>query len=362
MTRADDTVVPVYVDSLAIGPGRRPIIVAELSGNHAGDRGRALAMVDAAIDAGADAVKLQTYRPDGITLDHDGDAFRVASPLWRGQTLYRLYQRAQTPWDWHAALFEHARARGVSIFSSPFDLEAVDLLESLDCPAYKIASFELVDTGLIERVAATGKPVILSAGMATMAEIDEAVGIVRRHGDGRCVVLHCTSSYPAPIDQANLDTIPALAGRLRLPVGFSDHTEGATAAIAAVALGACLVEKHFTLDDDGAVDEAFSLRPDGFRALVDACRDGWLARGAVRDGPFAAEVDEVRFRRSLYAVADIPAGGLIDSGNVRSIRPAGGLHPRELRALTGCRARQHIARGTPMHWDLVERVEGGADG
>lgn len=355
MNATPDAIQPVRIGPLEIGPGRRPVLVAELSGNHAGDPGRALALVDAAIDAGADAVKLQTYHPDRITLDHDGEAFRVTSPLWRGETLHRLYRRAQTPWEWHAALFERARGRGVPIFSSPFDPGAVDRLESLDCPAYKIASFELVDTGLLERVAATGKPVILSTGMATLAEIDEAVATVQRHGRGGCVVLHCTSSYPAPVEQANLNTIPALATRLRLPIGFSDHTPGLAAAVAAVALGACLVEKHFTLDDSGSVDQAFSLQPDDFRALAEACRDAWQALGDVRDGPFPAEAEEIRFRRSLYAVVDIPAGGLIDAGSVRSIRPAGGLPPRDLDALLGCRARRAIARGTPMSWELVER-------
>jgi N-acetylneuraminate synthase len=338
----------------ACGTGRAPIIVAELSGNHGGRLERALQMIDAAADCGVDAVKIQTYRPDTITIDCDGPGFRVESGLWAGRTLYDLYAEAHTPWEWHAALFEHAARRGVPLFSSPFDPTAVDLLESLDCPAYKIASFELTDIGLIRRVAGTGKPVILSTGMATLEEIDEAVAVFREFPASRCVLLHCTSGYPTPLEEADLNTIPMLIERYALPVGLSDHTPGIAAPVAAVALGACLVEKHFTLDrGDGAVDAAFSLEPAEFRSLTDACRQAWQALGAVRTGPSAVEVGQRRFRRSLYAVADIAAGEPFTAENVRSVRPAHGLHPRHLEQLTGRVAGRAIRRGEPVAWDMV---------
>ena len=338
----------------ACGIGHAPIVVAELSGNHGGRLERALQMIDAAADCGVDAVKIQTYRPDTITIDCDGPGFVVESGLWAGRTLYDLYAEAHTPWEWHGALFEHAAGRGLPLFSSPFDPTAVDLLESLDCPAYKIASFELTDIGLIRRVAATGKPVILSTGMATLDEIDEAVAVFREFSASRYLLLHCTSGYPTPLHEADLNTIPMLMARYAVPVGLSDHTPGIAAPVAAVALGACLVEKHFTLDrGDGAVDAAFSLEPAEFRALADACRQAWQALGAVRTGPSPIEVGQRRFRRSLYAVADIAAGESFTAANVRSVRPAQGLHPRHLGQLTGRVAGRTIRRGEPLSWDMV---------
>ncbi len=336
------------------GSGHPPLLVAELSGNHAGRIDNALALIDAAVEAGADLIKVQTYRPDTITIDHDGPGFRIETGLWQGRTLYELYQEAHTPWEWHAALFAHARERGVPLFSSPFDPRAVNLLEQLDCPIYKIASFELVDVGLIARVAATGKPVILSTGMATPGEIEEALATIRACPDVPVVLMHCTSSYPTPLDQADLNTLPAMIQRYHTPVGLSDHTWGIAAPIAAVALGASMIEKHLTLERaDGAVDAAFSLEPAEFRALAVACREAWSALGQVREGPTAAEAAERLNRRSLYAVADSAAGERLTPANVRSIRPGLGLHPRELQAVLGRRARSTITKGTPLAWSLL---------
>lgn len=336
------------------GVGHAPLIVAELSGNHGGQLENALRMIDAAAGAGADAIKIQTYRPDTITIDHDGAEFLIESGLWKGRTLYELYEEAHTPWEWHPALFDRARERGVPLFSSPFDSTAVELLESLDCPAYKIASFELVDIGLIEKVAATGKPVILSTGMATLEEIDEAVEVIHKYPQTPFMLLHCTSAYPAPLDQANLRTIPMLMGRYKVPIGLSDHTTGIAAPIAAVALGASFIEKHFTLNrGDGAVDAAFSLEPAEFRGMATACRSAWQSLGTVRTGPSASEISQRRFRRSLYAVVDIPSGTLITHENVRSVRPDRGMHPRELPKVLGRTAKVFISKGTPLSWEVL---------
>lgn len=336
------------------GPGHAPLIVAELSGNHGGKLENALRMIDAAADAGADTIKIQTYRANTITLDHDGPEFLLESGLWQGRTLHDLYEEAHTPWEWHAALFDRARERGVPLFSSPFDPTAVDLLESLDCPAYKIASFELTDIGLIKRVAETGKPVILSTGMATLDEIDEAVAAIRQYPNTPYVILHCTSAYPTPVSEADLRTIPMLRERYQVPIGLSDHTTGMVVPVAAVALGANFVEKHFTLDrSDGAVDAAFSLQPAEFSDMAKACRATWQALGNVRTEPSDSEVAQRIYRRSLYAVKDIPAGAVISQADVRSIRPALGLHPRYLEQVLGRKARVTIAKGTPMSWELL---------
>ncbi|WP_078120701.1 pseudaminic acid synthase [Thiosocius teredinicola] len=355
-------VEPVMLAGKLCGPGQPPLLIAELSGNHGGDIERALALVDAAVAAGADLVKIQTYRPDTITVDHDGPEFRIESGLWQGRTLYELYAEAHTPWEWHEALFARARAHGVPMFSSPFDPTAVDLLESLDCPAYKIASFELVDHGLIERVAATGKPMVLSTGIASLDEIDEAVSVLKRYPKTPFILLHCTSGYPTPIAEADLATIPMLMERYRVPVGLSDHTLGIAVPIAAVALGACLVEKHFTLDRaDGAVDAAFSLDPDEFSNMARACREAALAIGQPRREMAPVEHSQKAFRRSLYAVADIPAGSVITDAQVRSVRPGLGLHPRELQRVLGCRARVAIKKGTPIAWELLDEVGGAGE-
>jgi pseudaminic acid synthase len=340
------------------GAGCAPLIVAELSGNHGGKLKTALKMIDAAAEAGADAIKIQTYRPDTITIDHDGPEFLIQAGLWKGRTLYELYQEAHTPWEWHEALFSRAHEHGVTLFSSPFDPTAVDLLESLNCPAYKIASFELTDIGLIQRVAATGKPVILSTGMATLEEIDEAVAAIQHYPETKYVILHCTSGYPTPWEEADLNTIPMLMERYQAPVGLSDHTNGIAAPVAAVALGACFIEKHFTLDrNDGAVDAAFSLEPAEFKVMADAARMAWQAMGKVRTGPSATEKSQRHFRRSLYAVRRIPVGQRITIEDIRSIRPGNGLHPRELPRLIGRKVQVSIEKGMPIAWDMIDMSE-----
>jgi pseudaminic acid synthase len=346
---------PIRLFNKDCGPGHAPLIVAELSGNHGGKLEHALRMIDAAADAGADAIKIQTYRADTITIDHDAPEFLIESGLWQGSTLYELYEEAHTPWEWHAALFDRARERGVPLFSSPFDPTAVDLLESLDCPAYKIASFELTDIGLISRVAATGKPVIMSTGMATLEEIDEAIAAVRQYPDTPYVILHCTSAYPTSLSEADLSTIPMLMERYQVPIGLSDHTTGSVASVAAVALGAGFVEKHFTLDrGDGAVDAAFSLEPEEFGEMAEACRAVWRALGSVRMEPRQAELTNRSFRRSLYVVADIAAGEPFTKENVRSIRPGWGIHPRHLPDTLTTVASRDVRRGEPLQWDMIE--------
>jgi pseudaminic acid synthase len=351
-----DDSATVSLGGLPCGTTHPPLMVAELSGNHDGKLENALQMINAAAEAGADLIKIQTYRPDSITIDSDRPEFRIDSGLWKGKTLYELYEQAHTPWDWHPALFERARELNVPLFSSPFDSSAVDLLESLDCPVYKIASFELVDHGLLRHVAETGKPVVLSTGMATLEEIDEAVGVLADAGSADLVLLHCTSAYPAPVDEADLRSIEMLAERYRIPVGLSDHTLGGTVPIAAVALGACLVEKHFVGSQSAAVDAEFSLDQAEFAEMAEACRNAWVALGTIRKGPSQSELNHINHRRSLYAVTDIPAGTKITEDHVRSIRPNNGLPPRELVNVIGCRARVEIGRGTPISWDLLDRV------
>lgn len=331
-----------------------PLIVAELSGNHGGQLAHALRMIEAAVDAGADAIKIQSYTADTLTLKHDSPEFQINEGLWKGRTLHDLYQEAHTPWEWHPALFEKARELGIPLFSSPFDPTAVEMLEKLQCPAYKIASFELVDVGLIETVAATGKPVILSTGMATQSEIEEAVSILARYPATPYLLLHCLSSYPAPVEQSNLKSIPLLKEVFSVPVGLSDHTRGSTAAIAAVALGACVIEKHFVLSrSDGGVDSEFSLEPDEFRRMGEVAREAWSALGEARIGTAEAESSQTRFRRSLYIVAPIRQGEAFTNENVRSIRPGNGLHPRYLQSVIGRRATRDIAYGEPLGWEMI---------
>ncbi|WP_374764550.1 pseudaminic acid synthase [Yunchengibacter salinarum] len=327
----------------------RPFIVAEMSGNHGGSLDRARAIIDMAAEAGADAIKFQTYEPDTITLDADGPDFRVGNALWEGARLYDLYEKAHTPFAWHPDLFAHARARGIMPFSAPFDVSAVELLESLDCPAYKIASPELVDIPLIRKVAGLGKPMILSTGMATPDEIDEAVNALKGAGDPPFMLLHCVSSYPADVADARLGAIAALRARYGCLVGLSDHSRGGAVPAAAVALGAALIEKHVCLGRDGSgSDDAFSLTPEELRCLV---ADSRALHRACRDaaiGPTAAEADTRRFRRSLYVTADVQAGDRVGPDNVRSVRPAAGLHPRYLDRVTGCTFRRAVPRGTPL--------------
>jgi N-acetylneuraminate synthase len=344
----------VEIAGRKIGPGQPPYVICELSGNHNGSLDRALALLDAAALTGADAIKLQTYTPDTITLDMDGRDFRLEGGPWHGQRLYDLYGRAQTPYAWHAALFERAKAHGVTLFSTPFDQTAIDLLEGLNVPAYKIASFELVDLPLIAAVARCGKPILMSTGMANLAEIGAAVQTARAHGSGEIVLLHCTSAYPAPLDEANIRTIPDLAERFGVVAGLSDHTPGTAASVAAVALGACVIEKHFTLArTDGGPDAAFSLEPHEFCALVADCKAAGEALGQVQYDLTGSEAGNIQFRRSLYVVADLARGEVITADHVRSIRPGFGLAPRHLDAVLGRLAKRDLTRGEPFDWDMI---------
>tara|TARA_R110001592_G_scaffold57277_1_gene174186 strand:+ start:64633 stop:65706 length:1074 start_codon:yes stop_codon:yes gene_type:complete len=342
------------INARAISPGHPPYVIAEMSGNHNGDIDRALALVDMAADRGADALKLQTYTADTLTIDHDGPGFRVEGGLWDGRTLYDLYQEAATPWDWHAALFARGRERGITVFSSPFDETAVDFLETLDCPAYKIASFEAMDLPLIRKAASTGKPLIVSTGMVTPDEIDELMAALSGMGADQVALLHCVSAYPAPIEASNIRSIPELAARYDAVVGLSDHTPGTAVAVAAVSLGAAIIEKHVCLARaDGGVDSAFSLEPAELGALVTDSHNAWAALGKARIGRQSAAEPSAVFRRSLYAVADIRAGAKLTKDNVRSIRPGYGLAPKHLDTVLGRRAVNNIPRGTPLAWDLI---------
>jgi len=344
----------IVIDGRVIGPNSPPYVVAEMSGNHNGDMARAIALLDAAKASGADAVKLQTYTADTITIDHDGPGFVIEGGLWGGRRLHDLYREAHTPWDWHGPLFAHARALGLSIFSSPFDAGAVELLESLGAPAYKIASFELVDLPLVRRVAATGKPLIMSTGMAHLGEIAEAVAAARQAGCRDLLLLHCVSGYPTAPAEANLRTMAHLAQAFGVQTGLSDHTMGVAVSLAAVALGATFIEKHFTLKRaDGGPDAAFSLEPDELKALVEGARTAWEALGRVSYDLAPSERGNLQFRRSLYVVADMAAGEVFSEANLRSIRPGYGMAPKHLPSILGRRASRAVARGTPLSWALV---------
>ncbi len=342
------------IDGRMIGPGHPPYIIAELSANHNGSLERAIKSITAAKEAGADAVKIQSYSPDTITLDHDGPDFRIKGGLWDGYRLYDLYAEAQTPFDWHPMLFAHARDIGITLFSSPFDATAIDLLEGLNTPAYKIASFEAIDLPLIARAAQTGKPLIISTGMADDQEIAEALACARGAGATDVALLHCISGYPAPASQSNLATIPDMAGRFDAVIGLSDHSLGTAVSVASIALGASLIEKHFQLDDtEDGPDSAFSLTPDALTQLCTDTRTAWEALGTASYERNPAEEGNLQFRRSLYFVRDIKAGETITEEHVRSIRPGFGLKPMHLSAIIGQKARNTIQRGTPVSWDLI---------
>ncbi|GIE35564.1 pseudaminic acid synthase [Actinoplanes italicus] len=334
----------------------KPYIVAEMSGNHNGSLDRALALVDAAAEAGADAIKIQTYTADTMTVDVKHPRFQISAghDLWGGDYLYQLFERAHTPWDWHGPIFERAREQGITPFSSPFDRTAIELLEKLDAPMYKIASSEITDLPLIRLAASTGKPIIISTGMATLREITAAVEAAEGAGATDITVLSCTASYPAPPEETNLRRIPVLAEALNLPIGLSDHTMGIGVPIAAVAYGAVLIEKHFTLDRaDGGVDSAFSLDQDELRLLVTESERAWQALGTTAIGPTRAEKESLRFRRSLYVVTDVRAGDVVTEQNVRSIRPTGGLEPDQIGTVLGRTFTVDAAKGTPLTWDLI---------
>ncbi len=341
----------IKINGRPIGPGYPAYIIAEMSANHSQDMNQAIAIIHAAKEAGADAVKLQTYTPDTLTIDCDNAYFRIQGTLWEGRNLYDLYGEAYTPWEWQPKLKAVADDLGIDLFSTPFDTTAVDFLEAMDVAVHKVASFENVDLPLLRAIAATGKPVIMSTGMATLAEIDEAVQTLRAAGNQALVLLKCTSSYPSPPESMNLQTIPHLAQAFQTPVGLSDHTLGTTVPVAAVALGACVIEKHFTTSRAiPSADAAFSLEPPEFRAMVDAVRMTEQALGVVHYGIEPAEEKSRVFRRSLFVVQDVQAGELFTSANVRSIRPGHGLHTRYLDTFIGRRARQAIERGTPLDW------------
>lgn len=336
-----------------IAADERPFVIAELSANHLGSLPRALAIVDAAADAGCDALKLQTFTASSMTLDSTKGDFHIPDGPWKGRSLWDLYEEAQTPWEWHAPLFAHGAARGLVVFSTPFDEEAVERLDALGAPAFKIASFELVDLELIRAAARTGKPLIMSTGMASDAEVAEAIEVARTAGNGGIALLHCISGYPAPIAQTNLRRLEALAAHGTV-LGISDHSPGAVVPIAAVARGATIIEKHLTLArSDGGPDAGFSLEPAEMIEVVRGCELAWSALGDGSSRRPKAEDGSRRFRRSLYAAADIAEGQELTRENIRSIRPGFGLPPRELPTVIGKRAKVQIARGTPLAWELI---------
>jgi pseudaminic acid synthase len=344
----------ITINGRKIGPDHPPYIVAEMSGNHNGNLQRALDIVAIAKDAGADAVKLQTYTADTITIDYDGPGFRVGKGLWEGRTLYDLYQEAHTPWDWQQAIFTKSHEVGITVFSSPFDATAIGFLEDLGCPAYKIASFEAIDLPLIERAAATGKPLVISTGLASEAEISEAIAAARKAGGKDPAILHCISTYPTKPDDCNLRALPQLADTFGTVVGFSDHTVGTAISVAAVALGASIIEKHLTLARaDGGPDSAFSLEPHELKTMIADCREAYVARGHGRLERPSSEAGQAVFRRSLYVVEKIAVGEPFTSRNVRSIRPGYGLPPKHLGEVLGRTAKQDLERGSPLSWDAV---------
>ncbi len=345
----------IAINGRPIGAGQPVYVVAEISANHGQSFERAVEIVRGAKEAGADAVKLQTYTPETITIDCDRECFEVGGgTLWDGRRLHDLYAEAYTPWEWQPRLKQVANELGMDLFSSAFDGSAVDFLESMDVPAHKVASFELVDILLIEKMASTGKPLIMSTGLASEAEIDEAVEAARGAGATQIALLKCTSAYPASAEEMNLKSIPAMAERFQVPVGLSDHSPGIAVPVAAVALGACIIEKHLTLSrKEGGPDGAFSLEPLEFKAMVEALRVAERALGETQFGSGVREAASRKFRRSLFVVQNVRMGEAFTAENVRSIRPANGLHTRHFAEIMGKHAARDIERGTPLEWDLV---------
>lgn len=347
----------IQLGQRTIGKNHRPFIIAEMSGNHNQSLERALAIVDAAAAAGADAIKLQTYTADTMTINARHGLFNIddKNSLWNGQSLYQLYQIAHTPWDWHEAIFERAKSKGMIAFSSPFDASAVDFLETLDVPLYKVASFENTDHPLLKRIAQTGKPVIMSTGLTQLSELDESVRVLRQNGCQQLVLLKCTSTYPASPKNSNIRTITHMQQLFDdVLIGLSDHTMGIGVPVAAVALGASVIEKHFTLSRaDGGVDSAFSLEPDELRALVVETKRAFQAMGRVQYGVQEVEKDNKRFKRSVYVVKDIKIGEAFDLSNLRVIRPGDGLAPKYFEGLLGKKSKIEVKAGTPLSWECL---------
>lgn len=345
----------VDIGGRLVGPSHRPLVVAELSGNHNGDRTRAVELVRRIAKTGAEAVKFQTYTADTLTIDCTRSDFLIDKGLWAGRTLYDLYQEASTPWEWHEELFAVARDEGLIAFSTPFDASAVSFLEGFDVPAHKVASFELVDLKLIEEIARTGRPIIMSTGLASFAEIEDALTAARGQNCGEIILLHCLSAYPTPMAEANLNKIPYLRERFGVQIGLSDHTMGLTVPTAAVALGITLIEKHVTLDRaDGGPDAAFSLEMDELAQLVEAVKNAHSALGDGSEERAESEAKSIVFRRSLYVVKDMRAGESFSAENIRSIRPGHGLAPKHFDKVIGSKARADIARGTALDWTLID--------
>jgi len=345
-----------YIENYRIGPDAKPFVIAEMSGNHNQSLDRALAIVDAAAKAGAHAMKIQTYTADTMTLDLDVGEFAISDPksLWYGNTLYKLYEEAHTPWDWHQPIFDRCKQLGMVGFSTPFDSTSVDFLESLQVPVYKISSFENTDIPLIRKVAATGRPIIMSTGMATAAELDESVRAAREAGCKHIVLLKCTSTYPATAGNTNISTIPHMRQLFGCQVGLSDHTMGNGVAVASVALGATVIEKHFTLSRaDGGVDSAFSVEPAEFNLLVTETERAWESLGEVSYGPTEKEMASLQFRRSLYVAKDMKSGEVFTQENLRAVRPGFGLPPKYFDTILGKSVKRDVAAGTPVAWDLL---------
>jgi len=346
----------IQVAERIIGVDRKPFVIAEMSGNHNQSLERALKIVDAAVEARADAIKLQTASPDGLTLDVDSPDFQITdkNSLWYGKNLYQLYKEAVTPWEWHQPIFEHCRRRGIIAFTSPFELTAVDFLESLNVPCYKIASFELIDTQLVRRVAQTGKPMIMSTGIATLSEIETAINTARAEGNDQIILLKCTSTYPARPINTNLLTIPHMRSAFGTQVGLSDHTMGVGVPCAAVAMGATVIEKHFTLARaDGGVDAAFSLEPHELKLLVEETERAWQSVGKVLYGGSDDEKASIKYRRSIYISRDVKEGEQLNAENIKIVRPGFGIAPKYYDLVIGRRVNKNLPKGTAMSWELI---------